>query len=222
MLEEALAIAVALAAGFVVEGICTLFENLWGRPSNTQVLPMSLTAELSDHDRDMADKTRSVIRECFYRNGNNVTDSIRQMDGKERLEAVQDFCSRLAAVNGLQIDNISFYRDRDIGNCGSYDFKTNSVKFNIEELMWDSNDSAFEDRITNFLDTIVHEYRHAVQMRAIREKGFWQVEDERRVAWANNLPPNYIHPRIDPRGYRMQPIESDAFTYAALVMEGVR
>lgn len=219
MLVEVLAAAAATIAAVAVSNI---LESLWGAPSSTQSLPLSLTAEMSNHDQEMADRTRSLIQECYCRDGNNVMDSIRQMNAEERLDATRSFCARLAQLNGLQIDSISFYQNNNIGDCGSYNSRMNAVQFNIVELMWNGNDEAFEARITNFIDTIVHEYRHAVQFRAIREKGFWQIDDQRRKNWADNLPPNYINPKVDPRGYRMQPLESDAFTYAALVMRGVR
>lgn len=218
MVVELLAAAViALAAG----AVCGFLESLWGTPSNTQSLPLSLTAEMSDHDRAMADRSRELIRECFCRDGNHVMDSIRQMNANERLEAARVFSDRLAQLNGLDNIKISFFQDNNIENCGSYNDKTKTASFNIVELMWDGSDAAFEARISNFIDTIVHEQRHAVQMRAIREKGFWQIDDERRAQWANNLPPRYISPKMDIRGYRMQPLESDAFTYAAMVLRGV-
>lgn len=211
----------AAAVGLVAGAVYGFFESLWGSHSNAQALPQSLTAEMSDHDRAMADRSRELIRECFCRDGNNVMDSVRQMNADERLEAACVFSNRLAQLNGLDNIKISFFRDNNIENCGSYNDKSKTASFNIVELMWDGNDAAFEARISNFIDTIVHEQRHAVQIRAIREKGFWQIDDERRVQWANNLPPRYIMPSVDARGYRMQPLESDAFTYAAMVLRGV-
>lgn len=218
MLVEVL---VAAAATIAAVAVSNILESLWGTPSSTQSLPLSLTAEMSDHDQEMADRTRLLIQECYCRDGNNVMDSIRQMNAEERFDATRNFCDRLAQLNGLQIDSISFYQNNNIGDCGGYNFRMNAARFNIVELMWNGNDEAFEARITNFIDTIVHEYRHAVQFRAICEKGFWQIDDRRRVNWSENLQ-NYIKPNVDPRGYRMQPVESDAFTYAALVMRGVR
>lgn len=211
----------AAAVGLLAGAVYGFLESLWGTPSNTQSLPLSLTAEMSDHDRAMADRSRELIRECFCRDGNHVMDSIRQMNANERLEAARVFSDRLAQLNGLDNIKISFFQDNNIENCGSYNDETKTASFNIVELMWDGSDAAFEARISNFIDTIVHEQRHAVQMRAIREKGFWQIDDERRAQWANNLPPRYISPKMDIRGYRMQPLESDAFTYAAMVLRGV-
>lgn len=219
MLEELLIAAVLSLAAGAVYGF---FESLWGSPSNHQELPASLTAEMSDYDKEMADRSRELIRECFCRDGNNVMDSVRQMNADERLEAARDFSDRLARLNGLDHIKTSFFQDDNIANCGGYHDGTKTVFLNIRELMWDGDDEAFESGISNFIDTIVHEQRHAVQWRAIREKGFWHVEDARRMQWANNyLPQNYIVPSVDIRGYRMQPVEKDAFTYAAMVLRGV-
>lgn len=214
--ELLLRVAAAAAVGF----LCSIFESIWEARSRSQSLPLSLEAELSEYDVEMADRSRELIRECFCAEGSNVVDSIRQMNAEERLTAAQDFAERLAALNGLDID-ITFFQDNDIRDCGGYHAGTNTASFNIVELMWDGEHEAFEARILNFLDTIVHEQRHAVQIRAIREKGFWQVDDERRVSWANNLPPLYIRPSVDARAYRTQPVERDAFTYAELVLRGV-
>lgn len=217
MLTELL---IAAAVGVAARAALGFLESLWGERNHTQELPLSLTAEMSDHDRQMADQSRELIRECFCRDGNTVMDSVRQMDAEERLKSAQNFSDRLAQLNGLDIKT-DFFQDDNIGNCGYYDANTNIALFNIVELMWNGDDAAFEARIANFIDTIVHEQRHAVQIRAIRERGFWQIDDKRRALWANNLPPRYISPQTDARGYRMQPIESDAFTYAEMVLRGV-
>lgn len=217
MLAEVLLVMAACVAAEVAYSV---FESLWGMRSNTRSLPMTLRAEMSDYDRQMADRSRALIRECFCRDGNNVMNSVRQMSAEERLEAARDFSNRLAQLNGLNLE-ISFFMDNNIENCGSYCASSNTAAFNIVELMWKGDDEAFEARISNFIDTIVHEQRHAVQIRAIREKGFWQIDDKRRANWYNNLPPCYIKPETDVRGYRMQPVESDAFTYAEMVLRGV-
>lgn len=102
---------------------------------------------------------------------------------------------------------------------------TNTANFNIVELMWRGDDEQFEARIRNFIDTIVHEERHAVQHRVIREPGFWQIDEERRTAWARNTPPpnkRYIRASVDIRRYRTQPVERDAFTFADLALRGVQ
>lgn len=218
MLDVLLFVAAA-AAYQLTRGV---LETLFGSPSTTQVLPETLEAEMSTHDQEMAERTSRLIESCYCRNDHSVVDSLREMNAEERMRATQDFCDRLAQLNGVEIRDVTFFQDRNVGNCGAYNFRTKTVRFNIVELMLDGNHPDFEAHITNFLNTIVHEYRHAVQHRAMREKGFWEVEDERRARWADNLPPKYILAQNDPRGYRMQPIEKDAFTYAALVMRGVR
>ncbi len=217
MLVEILLQAATVALGSLIIGF---FASIWETQSMIRQIPQSLEAPMSDHDREMANRSRELIRDCFCTDGNSVSDTIRHMTPKERLQAAQDFSAKLAELNGLELD-ISFFSDNNISNCGGYNANTNTASFNIVELMWDGNDEKFEDRILNFIDTIVHEQRHAVQIRAIRDKDFWQFDDERRAAWANNLPPRYIRPSVDARAYRCQPLESDAFTYAALVLEGV-
>ena len=86
MLAELLAaVAIGVAAGVV----CSIFESIWGTRSAAQNLPLSLTAPMSEHDVEMADKSRKLIQECFCVDGNGVVDSIRQMNAEERMKAAQ-------------------------------------------------------------------------------------------------------------------------------------
>ena len=132
-----------------------------------------------------------------------------------------EFAEELVKRYGLDIDvDITVSQ---IENCGQYNWQKRKAEFNIVALMLDGNHEHFEYCVRETLDTIIHELRHAVQHKAIRDEGFWNVEEERRVRWAENMMKgNYIRPEVNFRAYCSQPIEADAATFAARVMEGVR
>ena len=109
---------------------------------------------------------------------------------------------------------VEFYGD-DRHQCGFYNSRDNTLNLNVADLL-----SKTPERIQEFFDTIIHELRHAVQWKAIREAGYWNVEEERSKAWAKNFA-NYISASVDPRGYANQLVEVDARTFASGCLEGV-
>lgn len=71
------------------------------------------------------------------------------------------------------------------------------------------------------LETIVHECRHAFQKAVITNPQKFAVPLELVKKWKDNYPPwgNYIQPGEDPLSYTQQPIEKDAFVFAAMVLK---
>lgn len=214
LLSLAAIIAVEVLFNVGVNFAVSLLRNVFG---TQRTMPETIKAELSDTDKKMAEETQNLIRSQF---GENVSDSIRAMSNMERLQAANRFANDLANLYGLdiQIDVVA----QDANQCGYYDWNKGKAVFNVVEL-WISNDNEeFDAHIQNFFDTIVHELRHAVQRKAVTEPGFWEVDEERRQKWDENFQPgNYVRADVNIRGYMEQPLENDAYTYAAYVMEGV-
>ena len=206
-------VAAALALELIVTGIGKLID-MWGQ----RTLPQTAQAELSETDKQKVEETKKLIRQCF---GENVTEWIRRASNRERIELMAEFAERLAKEYGLDIDvDVTV---NNINNCGSYDWKEKRAEFNIALLMVDGSNEHFDYCVRTTLDTIIHELRHAVQHRVIENRGFWNVDEDRRAQWATNMAPgNYIRAEVDMRGYASQPIEKDATTFAALAMEGVK
>lgn len=214
---EVLGSLVASVKELINKGVCftiSLLQNLFGEQ---QTMPETIKAELSDTDKEMAEQTKNLIKEQF---GENVSDSIRAMSNVERLQAATQFANDLAKLYGLEIEIDVVAQAAN--QCGYYDWSTGKAVFNVVEL-WISNDyENFDAHIQNFFDTIIHELRHAVQRKAVTEPGFWNVDEERRQKWDQNFQPgNYVRADVNIRGYMQQPLENDAYTYAAYVMEGV-
>lgn len=213
-----LSVVASLAIKFVcnigVNLVVSFFRNLFS--NEEQVMPDTIRCELSDTDKQMAQQTNELINEHF---GEDVCSSIKSMSNIERLQAADKFANELKELYGLDIDiDVVAQEERQ---CGYYNWQESKAVFNVIELWIDNNDPAFEEHIKNFFDTIIHELRHAVQYKAVSQEGFWNVEQDRRESWKNNFDPNnYIRAEIDLRGYMTQPVENDAYTFAAYVMEG--
>lgn len=211
--DTIITLAAILAIEFIAGAIGKL-RDMWGR----RTLPETAQAELSDTDREKIEETKDLIRQCF---GDDVIEKIRRASNKERINLMADFADRLAEEYGLDI--VVDVTVNNVNNCGSYDWKSKKAEFNIALLMIDGGNAHFEYCVRETIDTIIHELRHAVQHQAIEGKGFWNVDEERKNSWINNMRPgNYISSDVDLRRYSSQPIEKDAFTFSALVMEGVK
>lgn len=218
MLEVLLSLAAIVAVEVLFNVGINFAVNLLRNVFGTQrAMPETIKAELSDTDKKMAEETQNLIRDQF---GENVSDSIRAMSNMERLQAANQFANNLADLYGLdiQIDVVA----QDPSQCGYYDWNKGKAVFNVVELWIKDDDKDFDAHIQNFFDTIIHELRHAVQRKAVTESGFWEVDEERRQKWDENFQPgNYVRADVNIRGYMEQPLENDAYTYAAYVMEGV-
>lgn len=210
--EILVASAISLTFGAVASFIEALLDR-WGQ----QKMPETALAEISDTDKEKIESTKLLINECF---GDDVVNCIREASNKERINLMVYFAESLAREYGLDIDvDVTV---RDINNFGSYNWEKKRAEFNISLLMEEGENERFDWIVRETIDTIVHELRHAVQHQAIQDKEFWDVDEDRRNSWANNMAPgNYIRPGVDLKGYSSQPIEKDAFTFAVMVMEGV-
>ena len=210
MLALILATAVKLAWDF--------FSDLWGARSGPAEIPQSLEAEMSSYDIQKIQETQNLVQECFCRDGQTVADSLAAMSNLDRIKAAEEFAKKLAVLYGLDIQ-IDVNID-DPSACGAYFWGEKAIRLNLVELMVDGKSPDFAPHIMNFIDTVIHEERHAVQHRALMEPGFWEIDEETRGRWAWNLE-HYIRPEVDVEGYVKQPIERDAFTFANLVIQGV-
>lgn len=200
--------------GIALMAISTFIDKLrelWDR----RKYPESAQCEMSETDLEKIDETKELIKEVF---GEDVTERVRRASNVERIQLFSDFAKRLAVTYGLDIEV-----DVDISKAeewGAYNRLTKKAVFNILGLTIDGNHPQFEAVVREEMDTIIHELRHAVQNRAIEEPGFWNISDERRSAWAQNVA-NYIQPSVSLRGYANQPIEKDAVTFAEKALGGV-
>jgi len=144
----------------------------------------------------------------------DAVDALQQMEGLD-LESWQalDAAGRLEMLQGIE-DRMATIQERPAVPVGTAELSGNTfggfdgqaITINAAHL---SGDMPFEE----FVDTIVHEGRHAYQDYAVRNPGF--VSDTARVnAWADNMA-NYLSAEeYGQELYANQPIEADAWQYA--------
>lgn len=212
MLEYLATAAIIFAIGVLGEIIFELLDQ-WGQ----QRLPETSRAELSTADQKKAEQTQELIGQCF---GANPVECLKSASNKDRIHLMAEFADQLADLYGLDIEvdvTVS-----EVKNLGAYNWKEKKAVFNIALLMVDGTNEHFDFCVRETLDTIIHELRHAVQHRTVFEPGFWNVDEDRRLAWAQNMAPgNYISASTNMRAYVGQPVEQDAITFAAAALEGV-
>lgn len=202
---------VACAAVAVVAEIAEFLINLWGR---SEAPPQLLEGPMSEDDLKMQEKTKTLIHEIF---GEDIVSTVTAMDGPQRVQAAQDFTLRVIQEYGLDAE-IVFYGDAR-EHCGFYNYWENKLYYNVADLLV-YNEEVLTVCMHEFFDTVIHELRHAVQYRAVQQEGFWNVENETRLEWADNFR-NPIGADVDLRGYITQTLEVDARTFAAGCLKGV-
>lgn len=222
LIELLVAVAVGTAAGAAVALIHNLRQR-WQDEGATLTLPESIQVDMSQTDQKMITCSQELVHETF---GDNLATHMASLNRQERVTTVINFAEELTRAYGLDDVTVEPYCTEDLRDWGAYvqDRKNNQtekkLKINVYALCVEPSNAHFEDCILEVLDTVFHELRHAIQLRSIAESGFWDVDTERQILWASNMI-HYIKPEVDYRGYRRQPIEADAVTFATAVMNGV-
>ena len=200
-------VAVAVAAEVLYTAVQWLRER-WG---NRTVAPSTLcTAEMSETDQKMQTETVEIVHEVF---GEDINESIQELSASERLEKVELLTEQLKEAYDVDV-NVEFFGENR-NYCGYYNYKDNTLSLNVADLLSKNIENVYE-----FINTVIHELRHAVQWKAIQEEDFWEIDDQRKISWINNFA-DYITAQIDPKGYALQPVEVDARTFAAGCLKGV-
>jgi len=133
-------------------------------------------------------------------------ESWSELDETERLQVAQDIEDTMANIQGRPAQEVVVDPNLEPGTYGGYD--GNCIR--VSEWSLQSNDSK------EFVDTIVHEGRHAYQDYAVQNPGF--DPNEKEVAgWAENFN-NYLDPQTyGQEAYASQPVEADAWNYGSQV-----
>lgn len=135
----------------------------------------------------------------------------QNLDGNERLGALQHVESQMAELQGRP--SVPVVAEQLSPNIfGGYD--GHGITINSDHL-------SSNMPIDEFVDTIVHEGRHAFQDFAVNNPGV--VADTALVnAWAENQT-NYLDSEeYGQELYMGQPLESDAWSYAGQVVDSLR
>jgi hypothetical protein len=136
------------------------------------------------------------------------SDAWQELEPGERLEALQEVENRMAELQGREPLTIRT-EPMESGSFGYYDGQ--SITVNENDL------AGTEMPVHEFVDTVVHEGRHAYQDHAISNPG--TVDEGVASAWAENMKPgNYLTAEeYGQEAYANQPIEADAWNYGSSI-----
>lgn len=205
--------AIAVAISCLFYGLTKYFIEKW---DYSRTMPQETMVQLNVTDEKMIEVSKDIVREFF---GSDVYETIANLKNTERIDLLARFAKRLAEEYGLDTDvDVDIY---ELENCGKYCFSENKAIFNISLLMVDKKNKYFKKCVHEVIENIFHELRHAVQWKAINHNSSWIFDEKTLKDWSDNITKNYIDPNVDCKGYCKQPVEADAMTFAARIMEGV-
>ena len=188
----------SILADLAITAVISLVIGAIGKLINlwryrSRTMPENDKAEMSDTDKEKIQQTQALIHEVF---GPDPVERLRSSSNKERIDLMDNFANRLSELYGLDIQ-VDVTVDQ-VDHWGGYNWSDNKAVFNIALLMVDGQNEHFDYCA-------------------------WETIEERRTAWANNMRQGgYISSATDMRAYASQPVERDAFTFAAEVIEGVK
>ena len=136
----------------------------------------------------------------------------QSLDAAGRLEVLQNIENHMAEIQGRPALEITA-AEMDQNTFGGYNGQ--GIELNAGHIVSDMP-------VQEFVDTIVHEGRHAYQDYAVRTPGF--VTDTALVnSWAGNMAPgNYLSAEeYGQELYVAQPIEADAWSYAGRITDAL-
>jgi hypothetical protein len=210
-----LIVSIVIAATLAIIEIVDWFSNTddWLPPEEKEKAINSMISEsMNGKEKEMMEETADCINRLF---NDAVIDTIKSMSAEERLRASDTLISELCRIYQIQLDSIEYFTSNS-GIMGAYCRSENKISLNIQYLLCNNGEA-----IREYIDTIVHELRHALQWNILEDKVDWEISEERKKEWAENFI-NYIPCRKGIKLYFMQPVELDAFAFAAGSMKGVK
>ena len=174
--------------------------------NGTEINPVGEVGE-SRHfinEYDMKDECSSIV-DSFYLEGKASVFA----DGGlgERLDITTSFYDDVKRSMGIDAE-LSFV-PMSFGQQGGYNPQNNSIELNMNLLE--------QKDCSGLLNTILHEARHAFQLKAIENPNSVSVDVGKINEWRENFV-NYIPPELDYEEYRNQSVEADAFAYADTIL----
>ena len=186
------------------------------RPSpyeRIEALSCDTEVEFTDIDRNKADIAVHEIQELL---GKDPVECLNSMDAKTRLETAKELHKRLCS--GFSLDIGLEMGESDIGCAGYY--------CQGRKVLWVDYRYLLSDKleyIADYLDTVIHEFRHAMQHWFVEDGAYNGVDSDYRERMAVSLHPSvYVGFYENPELYYNQLCERDARAYAAMVMQQLK
>lgn len=210
--------ALALAAVETVRIIVSVAEYIYNNlifDSQPPTVERQHNAEYSLHetDKEYIYTSQHILHEVL---GRNPTEYLLGMEPEERISAIQALTSKLSEIYELEDIRIELGYSDDLSICGFYSKKEHKITLNCAHLLTTNADLTKE-----FLDTIFHEFRHAVQWKMVESDGYIWYNDRKKVEQIayNLVPEHYITFHENPRAYYYQYVEMDAREIAMYILE---
>lgn len=184
-----------------------------GSPSPYERLDdLSCDTELQFTQRDRQ-RASETVEDLHILLGSDPVGRLYSMSAKDRLSAAKELHKRLCNRFGLDLQ--LQFGTSDTGTCGAYIHNRKTLWLEYRYLM--STDPA---HIVEYLDTVIHEFRHAMQHQFIRDSTYNEASEEYRARMARSLHPNvYVSFAENPELYFKQLCEREARAYADMVMQ---
>lgn len=216
---EVLIPILVLLGTLIIEAVCNwlhndeVFPNGLAIPADLKI-PESISNEtqLREPDLVFVERSREVLHSQLGKDP--VSRIMAEQDAEARIRLIVSLYEKVTRLYGIPKPELKLTAEK---SCvmGGYCAARHTLELNVAYLL--VNDAG---AVREFLDTIFHELRHAVQHYMVSTPGFWEGDPELRGRIAYNLQ-HYIRPEMDPEGYSNQLIERDARNFAAAVMSGV-
>lgn len=176
-------------------------------------LSCDVEVEFTNMDRNRADIAVHEIQRLL---GENPVERLNSMDAKSRLEAAEQLhiclCTVFFLDLGLEMG------ESDNGCAGYY--------CNSRKVLWVDYRYLLSDKreyIADYLDTVIHEFRHAMQYCFIEDSAYNGVDRVYRERMAVSIHPSvYVKYCENPELYYNQLCERDARAYAEIVLRQLK
>lgn len=178
-----------------------------------EALSCDAKVEFTDIDREKAD---IAVREIQGLLGENPVERLNSMDAKSRLEAAKELHIRLCT--GFSLNLGLEMGESDKGCAGYYCDGRKALWVDYRYLL-----SVKPGYIAKYLDTVIHEFRHAMQHCFIEDSAYNGVDGNYRERMAVSLHPSvYVKFDENPELYYKQLCERDARAYAKMVLQQLK
>lgn len=162
--------------------------------------------EITEKDEERGEQAVLGIQSIL---GTNPVQRLCEMDAKERIKAAQAIhqvlCTAFLIDMGLQMGT------SDDGTCGAYRHSDKVMWVDYRYLL-----STNPEHIEEYIDTIFHEFRHAMQMKFIESREYNDASEDYCMRMARSLHRNvYVDYSESPELYYKQLCERDAREFAA-------
>lgn len=191
-----------------------IFDDAGPGTGNGRVSPYERIEALScDTEVEITEKDeergKQAVLEIQAILGTDPVQRLCEMDAKERVKAAravhQVLCAAFSIDMGLQMGT------SDDGTCGAYRHNDKVMWVDYRYLL-----STNPEHIEEYLDTIFHEFRHAMQFRLIESREYNGAGEDYRMRMARSMHPNaYVNYSESPELYYKQLCERDAREFAA-------